>query len=48
MGVAKRLHGGRMPGQLAFMLIEYIRRACVDNYGVKHGEFGWVLEDNRE
>ena len=47
MGVAKKLQGSRLAGQLAFMLIEQIRRACVDKYGVTHGEFGWVLEDNQ-
>ena len=47
MGVAKRLQGSRIAGQLAFMLIERIRRACVADYGVTHGEFGWVLEDNQ-
>ena len=47
MGVAKKYQGGRLAGQLAFMLIEYIRRACVEKYGVHFGEFGWVLEDNQ-
>ncbi len=47
MGVTKRLHGTRLGGQIAYTLIEYIRRACVENYGVKQGEFGWVLEDNQ-
>ena len=47
MGVTKRLHGTRLAGQIAYTLIEYIRRACVDQYGVKQGEFGWVLEDNQ-
>ena len=47
MGVTKRLHGTRLAGQIAYTLIEYIRRACVQNYGVKEGEFGWVLEDNQ-
>ncbi len=47
MGVTKRLHGTRIGGQIAYTLIEYIRRACVENYGVKRGEFGWVLEDNQ-
>ena len=28
-------------------MIEHIRRACVGEYGVTHGEFGWVLEDNQ-
>jgi hypothetical protein len=47
MGVAKRLHGTRLAGQIAYTLIEYIRRACVEHYGVRQGEFGWVLEDNQ-
>lgn len=47
MGVAKKLHGTRLAGQLAFMLIEHTRRACVGTYGVTHGEFGWILEDNQ-
>lgn len=47
MGVTKRLHGTRLGGQIAYTLIEYIRRACVEHYGVGHGEFGWVLEDNQ-
>jgi hypothetical protein len=47
MGVTKRLHGTRLAGQIAYTLIEYIRRACVEHYGVKRGEFGWVLEDNQ-
>jgi hypothetical protein len=47
MGVAKALQGGRLASQIAFMLIESIRRASVDKYGVQHGEFGWVLEDNQ-
>ena len=47
MGVAKQLHGTRLATQLAFMLIEYTRRACVANYGIETGEFGWILEDNK-
>jgi len=47
MGVAKKLQGSRLAGQLAFMLIEHIRRACVGDFGVTHGEFGWILEDNQ-
>ena len=47
MGVAKKLQGSRLAGQLAFMMIEHTRRACVGKYGVTHGEFGWVLEDNQ-
>ncbi|HUE79145.1 MAG TPA: N-acetyltransferase [Sphingomicrobium sp.] len=47
MGVASRLHNSRIATQLAFMLIESIRRAAVANYGATHGEFGWILEDNK-
>ena len=47
MGVAKKLQGSRLAGQLAFMMIEHTRRVCVGKYGVTHGEFGWVLEDNQ-
>ena len=47
MGVTKKLQGSRIAGQLAFMLIEFTRRVCVEKYGVHTGEFGWVLEDNQ-
>ena len=47
MGVRKSLQGGRMASQLAFMLIEFTRRVCIDKYGINVGEFGWVLEDNQ-
>lgn len=47
MGVRKSHQGGRMASQLAFMLIEFTRRVCVDKYGINVGEFGWVLEDNQ-
>ena len=47
MGVAKKLHGTRLAGQLAFMLIEHIRRDAVGKYQATHGEFGWILEDNQ-
>jgi hypothetical protein len=47
MGVRKKHQNGRLASQLAFMLIEYTRRVCVDKYGVNVGEFGWVLEDNQ-
>ena len=47
MGVAKKLHGTRLAGQLAFMLIEHIRRDAVGKFEATHGEFGWILEDNQ-
>ena len=47
MGIRKKLHGTRLAGQLAFMLIEKIRIASREKYGVQRGEFGWILEDNQ-
>src|SRR5689334_7823484 len=47
MGVAKKLHQSRLASMLAFMLIEYTRRDCVAKFGIKVGEFGWILEDNK-
>lgn len=47
MGVVKRLQSSRMASQLAFMMIEYIRRAATTHYGATRGEIGWVLEDNQ-
>jgi GNAT superfamily N-acetyltransferase len=46
MGVLKSHQGTRLASQLAFMLIEFIRRSSVTKYGASRGEFGWVLEDN--
>lgn len=46
MGVVKRLQSSRLASQLAFMMIEYIRRASVERYGAVRGEIGWILEDN--
>ena len=47
MGVARKLHGTRMASQLAFMMIEFTRRDAVTKFGATHGEFGWILEDNK-
>jgi GNAT superfamily N-acetyltransferase len=47
MGVRKHLQSSRMASQLAFMMIEYIRRAAMTKYGSKRGEIGWILEDNQ-
>lgn len=46
MGVVKKLQASRMASQLAFMLVENIRRASVENYGAVRGDFGWVLATN--
>jgi len=47
MGVVKELQASRMASQLAFMMIEYIRRASVANYGASRAEIGWILDDNQ-
>ena len=46
MGVIKPLQGTRLASMMAFQMIEYIRRAAVENYGATRGEIGWILEDN--
>ena len=47
MGVRKRLQSSRMASQLAFMMIETIRREALKHYGATRGEIGWILEDNQ-
>jgi GNAT superfamily N-acetyltransferase len=47
MGVVKKLQNSRMASTLAFMMIEYIRRDGVANYGATGGDIGWVLDDNQ-
>jgi hypothetical protein len=47
MGVVKRLQTSRLASQLAFMMIEYIRRYAVKEHGASRAEVGWVLEDNQ-
>nr|HMP46979.1 N-acetyltransferase [Sphingopyxis sp.] len=47
MGVAKKLQNSRMASTLAFMMIEFIRRDAVRDYGTKRGDIGWVLDDNQ-
>jgi hypothetical protein len=46
MGVVKRLHASRLASQLAFMMIDSIRREGSGRYGIVRGEVGWVLDDN--
>ena len=46
MGVLKKYQATRLASQLAFMLVEFIRRDAVSKYGATRGEFGWVLDDN--
>ncbi|MEG3165053.1 N-acetyltransferase [Sphingomonas sp. PB2P19] len=47
MGVVKDMQSSRMASQLAFMMIEYIRRASAANYGATRAEIGWILDDNQ-
>ncbi|MEJ2457044.1 MAG: N-acetyltransferase [Novosphingobium sp.] len=47
MGVRKKLQSSRLASQLAFMMIEYIRRSAVSEFGAHRGEIGWILEDNQ-
>ena len=47
MGVVKRLQSSRMASQLAFMMIEYIRRDAFEKFGAERGEIGWILDDNQ-
>ncbi|QNA83146.1 N-acetyltransferase [Sphingomonas sp. So64.6b] len=47
MGVVKRMQASRLASQLALMMIEYIRRDAVTNFGATRGEIGWILDDNQ-
>lgn len=47
MGVKKEFQNSRLASQLAFMMIEYIRRNAVKSYGATRGEIGWILDDNK-
>jgi GNAT superfamily N-acetyltransferase len=47
MGVVKRLQSSRLASQLAFMMIEHIRRVAITKYGTRRSEIGWVLDDNQ-
>lgn len=46
MGVLKKLQASRIASQLAFMMIELVRRDAVAKYGATRGEFGWVPASN--
>lgn len=47
MGVLKEYQSSRLASQLAFMMIEFIRRNSVTRYGATRGEIGWILDDNQ-
>jgi hypothetical protein len=46
MGVVKWHQASRLASQIAFLMIEYTRRAAIANYGTSRAEIGWVLDDN--
>lgn len=46
MGVRPALQGTRVASMIAFMMIEYIRRAGVERHGARFAEIGWILDDN--
>lgn len=47
MGVRRELQNSRMASQLAFMMIERIRRNATENFESVRGEIGWILDDNK-
>ncbi len=47
MGVRKHLQSSRLASQLAFMMIELIRKTAIEKYHGKRAEIGWILEDNQ-
>ena len=47
MGVLKEFHNSRMASQLAFMMIDRIRRVSADKFQAVDGEVGWILDDNQ-
>ena len=47
MGVLKKYQSSRLASQLAFMLIEYIRKSAAEDFGSTRAEIGWILEDNQ-
>lgn len=47
MGVLKEFQNSRLASQLAFMMIELIRRDAVSIFGADRAEIGWILDDNQ-
>jgi hypothetical protein len=46
-GVVQKLQSSRLASQLAFMMIEYIRRYAVGSHRAERAEVGWILDDNQ-
>ena len=47
MGVKRELQNSRLASQLAFMLIDRIKRNANGVFGSQRGEIGWILDDNQ-
>lgn len=47
MGVKKELQNSRLASQMAFMMIEYIRRDATARFDTDVAEIGWILDDNK-
>src|SRR3546814_19948800 len=47
MGVVQQLPASCLASQLAFMMVEYIRRSAIESYGATRSEMGWVREDTQ-
>jgi hypothetical protein len=47
MGVKRELQNSRLASQLAFMLIDRIKRNAHGIFGSNRGEIGWILDDNQ-
>lgn len=47
MGVLKEFQNSRLASQLAFMMIELIRRNATADYDSERAEIGWILDDNK-
>ena len=47
MGVLKEFQNSRIASQLAFMMIDAIRKEANGTFDSVRGEIGWILEDNQ-
>ena len=47
MGVLREFHNSRMASQLAFTMIDAIRRDAHKRFGTARAEIGWILDDNQ-
>lgn len=47
MGVKRELQNSRLASQLAFMLIDHIKKNASGKFRSTRGEIGWILDDNQ-